>query len=146
MQAGEGQAWHGWAATAVPGRPTRQALEALAQSWCSAPSGIHGGLRAAAGTGFQAKYGVPAQASPHLQAEGPTSAAPERHKARPPSSQPEMLTHKVCTRTRARQRSERQSNNEPPELSKAGSTRPRPAKKHGNQPAGFSNREGYKAL
>ena len=25
VQAGEGQAWHGWAATAVPSRPTRQA-------------------------------------------------------------------------------------------------------------------------
>lgn len=119
---------------------------ALARCRCSAPSGVHGGLGAAAGTGFQAKYGAPAQASPHLQAEGPTSAAPERHTARPPSSPAKMLTHKVCIRTRARRRSERQSNNEPPELSKASSARPRPAKEHGNQPAGFSNREGYKAL
>lgn len=35
-------------------------VAALAPSQCSAGSGIHGGLRAAAGTGFQTKYGAPA--------------------------------------------------------------------------------------
>lgn len=64
----KGQARHRWTATFVPSSAAQQATAALARGRCSALSGIHCGLRATAGTGFQTKYGAPAQASPHLQA------------------------------------------------------------------------------
>lgn len=44
------------------------------------------------------------QASPHLQAEGPNLCGPGESCC-PPSSPPEMLTQRRCTRGEARQRS-----------------------------------------
>lgn len=98
-------AGHRRIATFVPSCAAQRVMAVLAQGQHSALSGIHCGLGAAAGTGFQTKYGAQAQASPHLHAVlGP----------KPPvamesgcllSSPPQALTHKSCTWAKARQRS-----------------------------------------
>jgi hypothetical protein len=48
-----------------------RALAAMAGGQSPTLFGIHHGLRAAAGSGFQAKYGVPDPGFFHLQALGP---------------------------------------------------------------------------
>lgn len=142
---GSGQAQERLTVTSVPSCTAQQAIAAMARGRCSALSGIHCGLRAAAGAGFQTKRGAPAAGFPYLQVQGP-NLCDHGGSCCLPSSPPEMLTATLCTKGKARQGQEGQRNNKLPEQSKRHQHRHWPVMDNGSKPDGFNTGKNIKLL